>query len=57
VDAARCWVEQSLERVADQGRLLEDLLLHVMAVIALADEGAGERVLADLAPASRSFSL
>ncbi len=37
-----------VERVADHRRLLEDLLLHVVAVVALADERAGERRLLDL---------
>ncbi len=35
-----------MQRVADHRRLLEDLLLHEMAVIALADQGARQRGLA-----------
>ncbi len=46
VDAAAHRVDQRVQRVADHRRLLEDLLLHEMAVIALADQGARQRGLA-----------
>jgi hypothetical protein len=39
-------VDQRLQRVADHRRLLEDLLLHEVAVIALADQCARQRRLA-----------
>ena len=39
-------VHQRLQRVADDRGLLEDLLLHEMPVIALADQGAGQGRLA-----------
>src|SRR5260221_14597352 len=49
IDAARRRVEQRVQRVADHRRLLEDLLLHEMEVIALADERTRQRRLLDLA--------
>src|SRR2546428_9878653 len=49
MDGAAHRIDQRVQRVADHRRLLEDLLLHEMAVIALADQGAGERGLAYLA--------
>jgi len=36
-------VDQGVQRVADHRRLLEDLLLHEVPVIALADQRAGDR--------------
>jgi len=49
VDRLARRVDQRLQRVADHRRLLEDLLLHEMAVIALADQRARQRGLAHLA--------
>src|SRR5262249_4806661 len=45
----RVGVDQRIERVANDGRLLEDLLLHEMAVIAFADQRARSRGFADRA--------
>jgi hypothetical protein len=42
-------VDQRIERVANDRRLLEDLLLHEMAVIALADQRARSGRFADRA--------
>src|SRR3546814_19903844 len=36
-------MEEALQGVADACRLLEDLLLHEVAVLALADQRAGQR--------------
>ena len=45
VDRAR----EGAQRIADHGRLLVDLLVHEVAVVALADQRAGQRGLLDLA--------
>jgi len=47
MDAARRRIEMRVQGVADHRRLLEDLLLHEVAVIALADERARQRRLPD----------
>ena len=40
---------EGAQRIADHGRLLVDLLVHEVAVVALADQRAGHRRLLDLA--------
>ena len=40
---------EGAQRIADHGRLLVDLLVHEVAVVALADQRAGHRGLLDLA--------
>ena len=42
-DLAAQRIDEGVQGVADHRRLLEDLLLHEVAVLALADHGAGER--------------
>jgi hypothetical protein len=46
---ARAGIDHAVQRVADHRRVLVQLLFHEMAVIALADRGAGQRGQADLA--------
>jgi hypothetical protein len=48
-DLARGGVDEALQGVADHGGLLEDLLLHEVAVVALADQRARQFGLAHLA--------
>src|SRR3546814_7987188 len=43
LDGAVQRMEEALQRVADDRRLLEDLFLHEVAVLALADQRAGQR--------------
>src|SRR3546814_5328029 len=49
LDGAVQRMEEALQRVADDRRLLEDLFLHEVAVLALADQRAGQRGLPHLA--------
>ena len=46
-DPVRGGIGEGAQRVAQDGRLLEDLLFHEVAVVALADQGAAHRGLAD----------